>query len=246
MLPSVNRSWYALHRWIGALVGLQLLAWSVGGFVFATQALDDVHGDRTRKAAEASPLDGRELLSPAEAARRAGVAGLTGARLRPLLSRVVYELEHAGGPTLVDAERGERVTIDAALAEAIARADQTSAQVAAVEPVADPPPIEYRGQPLPAWRVRFADAGHTHVYVGARSGAILARRNDAWRRFDFFWMLHTMDYRGRDDFNHPTVVVFAGLGIASVSSGFLLFGLRVARRVRRRRALARGGAPQRD
>lgn len=57
------------------------------------------------------------------------------------------------------------------------------------------------------------------IYVAANTGRVTARRNNAWRRFDFFWMLHTMDYQGRDDFNHILLIAFAGLGLAAVISG---------------------------
>ena len=42
---SWKKRWYVAHRWIALLVGLQLLSWSIGGFMFSILDLDDVHGD---------------------------------------------------------------------------------------------------------------------------------------------------------------------------------------------------------
>ena len=58
----------------------------------------------------------------------------------------------------------------------------------------------------------------------------MAVRTGAWRLKDFFWMLHTMDYRGRDDFNNPLLVT---AGVAAVWVG--LTGLWLLVRVFRRR-----------
>ena len=80
------------------------------------------------------------------------------------------------------------------------------------------------------WQIKLADVDKTLVYVDQATGAIAARRNDAWRRFDFFWMLHTMDYSSRDDFNTPWLIVFSVLGLLSVSSGWGIWVFRFARR----------------
>lgn len=67
-----------------------------------------------------------------------------------------------------------------------------------------------------------------------------AIRHRDWRTFDFLWMLHTMDYAGRDDFNNLLLRVFSVLGLATVLSGFVLFGF-TSRRVRRGLGLNRRG-----
>ena len=58
-----------------------------------------------------------------------------------------------------------------------------------------------------------------------------ARRNDRWRVFDFFWMLHVMDYRERENFNHPLLISMAGLALATVLAGLVLLVIRVRRSI---------------
>jgi hypothetical protein len=51
----------------------------------------------------------------------------------------------------------------------------------------------------------------------------MSLRNSKWRIFDFLWMLHTMDYAGRDNFNNTLLRAFSILGLTTIGSGFLLF-----------------------
>jgi len=50
-------------------------------------------------------------------------------------------------------------------------------------------------------------------------------RNNNWRRFDFLWMLHTMDYQSRDHITNYVLRIFSALGIVTILSGFFLFYL---------------------
>ena len=49
-------------------------------------------------------------------------------------------------------------------------------------------------------------------------------RHQSWRWFDFLWMGHTMDYKGRDNFNNILLRIFSLFGVFTVLSGFVLWG----------------------
>lgn len=51
------------------------------------------------------------------------------------------------------------------------------------------------------WRVRFADALNTRVYLNGQTGEFVTSRNDAWVRYDFIWRLDITDYADGEDFN---------------------------------------------
>jgi hypothetical protein len=72
------------------------------------------------------------------------------------------------------------------------------------------------------WSAAFADETGTTLYFAADDARFVVARNDTWRLFDFFWMLHTMDYRGRDNFNHPLVILMATGALWLSISGVLL------------------------
>ena len=254
-MRRMPRRFYAVHRWLGLVVGAQLVLWCLGGLIFATHELAWVRGEEGRNPEPAAGLDLTRVRLGPDAAAALAAAGRAAPEpdaaapvvdeivLRPLLGRAVYEVRYRDGAApaaLIDAESGAvRSPLDRDAAVAIARADRAGQpEVLSAALIERDPPTEYRQGALPAWQVAIADGAGMHVYVAANTGRITARRNDAWRRFDFFWMLHTMDYRGRDDFNHPLLIVAAGAALVALASGFTLWGVRL--RKRRRRAAARG------
>ena len=202
-MKNKQRMVRSAHAWLGLITGIQLLFWCAGGLVFSTHDIEWVRGNH-----------GRDSSPPAT-----------------LLGKPVYRLTGESGKALVDAGSGKAFVIDESQAQAIAQADRAEPpEVAQSALITADAPTEFRGRTLPAWQIKLADADNTHVYVDQATGAIAARRNDAWRRFDFFWMLHTMDYSGRDDFNTPWLVVFSVLGLLSDSSGWGIWVFRFARR----------------
>jgi hypothetical protein len=86
---------------------------------------------------------------------------------------------------------------------------------------------EYRGKPLPAYAITFDKPNNTTVYVSAELGTVQSYRNNAWRVFDFLWMLHVMDYENRDNINNWLLRAFSFFGLITLFSGFLLFFLTI-------------------
>ena len=84
------------------------------------------------------------------------------------------------------------------------------------------PHDEYRGRPLPAFKIPLSGDGNPIAYVDAVSGDFQRIRHSQWRWFDFLWMTHTMDYQGRDNFNTLLLRGFSLLGLITVLSGFAL------------------------
>ncbi|MDH4260266.1 MAG: PepSY domain-containing protein, partial [Gammaproteobacteria bacterium] len=73
----------------------------------------------------------------------------------------------------------------------------------------------------------FNDPRKTTIYVSSTTGQVIARRNDIWRLYDFFWMLHIMDYRERVNFNHALLIGASALALGLAASGFWLLFYRV-------------------
>jgi len=240
-----------IHRFLGLFIGIQFLLWTVGGLYFSWTRLDSVHGDHLLRAPGALGPD-LPLASPAvalAALRGQGrVDSLTGVELVTILDRPVYRVHYlaregdgtARRTQLADAATGAlRPPVGRDEAVAIARREFAGhAPVRSVEYLTAGnvgTHHEYRAQPLPAWAVRFAHEEGATAYVPAELGRVVRVRNDRWRVFDLLWMLHTMDYQGRDDFNNLVLRSFSVLGLVTVLSGFTLFAL-TSPAVRRRRA----------
>ena len=94
---------------------------------------------------------------------------------------------------------------------------------------------QYRG-PLPAWRVAFADANETAIYVTADTGRVTALRTDLWRIYDFLWGLHIMDWQAHENINHWWLWATAALSLVVAISGTIMFPSRFKWGARFRRA----------
>lgn len=215
-----------LHRWLGLLIALQVLAWIAGGLLMSALRLDMVRGADWAAPPEAAPLPAAMPLHPLASVLQAHAgAGPRSATLATWLGQPVYRLETSAGTKLVDARSGALLSpLPAEAARAVALADYRGpGSPAAVERV-ETPAIEIRERELPLWRVRFDDPRTTTLYISPDSGLVVARRNDWWRLFDFVWMLHIMDYETRDDFNHPLLIATAATALLFVISGlFMLY-----------------------
>lgn len=170
------------------------------------------------------------FLPIAEIAKR--VEGpITRATYMTLLERpVVRIIQAAEVVTLVDAQSGHVLPpVDERLARRVAEADFKPDVSITSAVLVDQHTIDYRG-PLPVWQVQFADKDTTSIYVSPVEGRVLARRSATWRLYDFFWMLHIMDYDERENFNNPLIMTFALSAALFTLSGLGLVFFRFYRR----------------
>jgi len=212
-----------IHKWVGLVIGLQFLVWAISGTAMALLDMEEVAGGETAALAEPPPLPASAAAWPAVRSALGG-AVLEGLRVRPLAGRTVLEVEAGGETRLFDAADGRPVVIDGAAARAIAEtAHPDRAPATAVTPLRELS-LAVREHALPIWQVDFADSKNSSYFVSGTTGEILERRNDTWRWWDFFWMLHNMDYAKRTSFNHP-LIVFVGFAMAwlAVTGFWLLF-----------------------
>lgn len=209
-----------IHKWVGLVIGLQFLAWAISGTAMALLDMEDVAGGpvaETAPPAPPAPIGAWPTIS-----RSLTGSGVTALRLHTIQGRQLVEVTSGEEVRLFDAGTGQPVAIDRAAAIDIARASNpTDAQVKRAVPLKEVT-LAVREHQLPIWRVDFADPANSSYYVSGKSGEVLERRNDSWRIWDFFWMLHNMDYAQRTSFNHPLIII-AGFAMAWVAgTGFWL------------------------
>ncbi len=229
-LPTALTS---VHKWVGVVIGIQVVLWVAGGLVMSAFPIELVRGETQSARAEPGPIGGDELgIDLREALAAQGP--FTGLRTLRIAGRLFIEAQRAGqAPLLLDAADGSVIDgIDEATARTVAERDFTGNGAIAAAQLVTESPGEYRG-PLPVWQIHFDDARDTTIYVSAQNGQVAARRTDIWRLYDFFWMLHIMDYKGRVDFNHALLIGASALALVLAASGFWLLFYRV--RVRRSR-----------
>lgn len=238
MKSSVNYYSRKIHRYLGVFIGIQFFFWTIGGFYFSWTTIEEIRGEHLRNEKESIAFS-KNLVSPSniipQIAKRKNVSKLQKIELIEVLKRPFYEitvLDNAAKPRvfLADAITGEiQKTISQDVAKKIAiSALKNRSQVTDIELLSESNVgnhHEYREKPLPVYAVTFEKPSNLTVYVSANTGKVESFRTNSWRVFDFLWMLHTMDYQGRDDFNNYVLRAFSILGMITIASGFLLFFL---------------------
>lgn len=197
-----------MHKWLGLVIGLQLILWMTSGMMMALLDHDRVQGQQFRAAPPTLSPWPADVVAPDRVIAKVPAARTVASAW--LQARPVYQVTTPTGQRLFDARTGAGIVLDAALATAIARASYTGPG----DPQA--PQLlqrssEAREHAGRLWRVDFNDGEDTSVYLSAETGEVIVHRNRTWRLFDVFWMLHIMDYAERTNFNNP-LVIGAGIG----------------------------------
>lgn len=211
-----------MHKWIGLILGLQLVLWTFSGGVMALL-------DHHKVSAEAAVQPQADIALPSNLVSLADVAKAAGGpvlqlKLKPLYDSFVYEATTPAGVRLIDAVTGRPLAVDAARAKTLAVAAYTGFEPVTSVARVDETTLETRKFTLPAWRVAFADKDHTALFVSADTGEILGAKNDTWRLWDVVWMIHIMDYTERNSFNHPLIITVAtGVAWLAITGLILLF-----------------------
>lgn len=212
-----------LHKWVGLLVGIQVLLWLLSGLMISLLDPEKVSGEQWASANSAAPqtFEPVILLEPAELPTPL-LKGATGITLTNRDGKPVYRVRRGDNETLVDATSAVVVEIEKSRAEQVAREDFIGeGEIVSIES-GMAPDRETRDSQGAYWRVNFSDQVNTAIYISASTGEILERRNSFWRVRDFFWMLHIMDYPGRENFNNPLIITIALIAIWLGISGFML------------------------
>lgn len=223
-----------LHKWLALLVGVPLLLWTLSGFYMVVVDLDFIHGDPLVRNLRV-PLAIDDALTPvAEFARRYPEVTQVTLRSLPSFASPVYEVSALGRKVLVDARSGEQLSpLSAGRIRQLARSYYAGhGELVAVSLLEHDRPLEIQTRALPLWRADFDDWLETSVYLHPDTGALVTRRHRFWRWFDFFWMLHIMDFEARTDMNNGLLRASTVLGVVTTLSGvwLLYFSFRRRRR----------------
>ncbi len=215
------------HLWVGLLLGIQLALWTFSGVVMSWFHIDLVRGDRARFHVSAPELEASAYASPGGVI--AQMEGVTSLELRSFMNRPVYEVSGFNGVALFDASTGEKLSpISENTARAVAKQDYVGKGKIVKLKLMHETPYEYRRE-KPVWRADFDDNLHTRIYISPSTGEVASRRNDVWRIYDFFWMLHIMDYDGRDDFNNLFIRIASGAAFLFAISGLIMVVMKTGR-----------------
>lgn len=208
-----------IHRYLGIFIGLQFIMWTVSGLYFSWTDIDEIHGDQFKKLPPEtiafSNLKGIGDLLPGDAVTSVDLKDISG---EPYYFINSEKLVHAENGKILN-EISEEQALDIA-----ARHVRDELQVSGIRKIDSlGAHHEYRGGSLPAYEISYDTGENLKAYVGARDASFKSVRFRDWRWFDFLWMMHTMDYQTRDDFNNWLLRIFSVSGLVAVLSGFVLW-----------------------
>lgn len=231
-----------LHKWIGLVVGVQILFWIAGGLVMSAIPIEKVRGEhRARQAAQpALPL--QEVLGLSQLATAAKLDQISEATLKVTPQGPIWMVkESRGGEAYYNARTGGDVReLTPGEAQGAAREAYNGPGRPTVTRYLEIAPQE-AGVSAPLYAVEFSDPERSVLYLDVFTGEVVGRRSNLWRFYDVFWRLHIMDWKAGQDFNHPLIIAAAALSLAIVMTGFILLWIRL-RRDLQRLVRSRGGA----
>ena len=216
-----KKSWLIrkTHRYLGLIIGIQFLAWTISGLYFSWTNIDEIHGDHFRK--QLPPTFVYENLIDIDSIPREinniSLVEISNIPFYWVNKKYLYNARNGDFKNEISKEEALWVS------KKYMKEDLKVLKVEKIKKVDNH--HEYRGNPLPAYAIFYDHPQDIVAYVDAKSGIFQKVRYSSWRIFDFLWMGHIMDYQGRDNFNNLLLRIFSLFGIFTVVSGFLLWGI---------------------
>ncbi|MBQ4839258.1 hypothetical protein [Pseudoalteromonas luteoviolacea] len=220
MIKTALKPARKIHKYLGYLLALQLFAWLLGGLVMSAIPLEMVHGKHLANRQLENPFNSTHYTASLDQLTQQ-VSGLRSIEFKHFLNTPLIKLS-GDTDAYFHGVTGQRFQAPAQAAiERQAKAHYLGdSEIAHVTLMATGPrEVQYRKN---IWRVIFDDALSTTVYLTHDSGHVITVRSTLWRIFDFFWMLHIMDYDERDDFNNPLLISFSATSVLFCISGIIL------------------------
>ncbi len=210
-----------IHRWLGLILGIQILLWFASGFLMSFMPINEVRGDHLLKTVESKVVNlsnidlgliNRQVNSPIESIE-----------VKPWLGQTVVIANTAERSWLFETPSMELITpITEMHIKRILSSQLKEEHIITSLKRLTVVPNEARGRTAPLWQAQLADKENTRIYISEQDGEIVAKRTNRWRLFDFLWMLHIMDYDEREDFNHPLLYITALLAFLFTLTGLIL------------------------
>lgn len=212
------KQWRVWHKWLGMVVGVQVLLWISGGVVMSAIPLDIVRGEHVIGPAPGAvpPADANELHLP--------LNQFSSVSWQFFIDRTVLKVKRVDGAVdMLDPYTGLSLpTLDPVQATNVAQSRYLGGASVLEAELLHTIPAEVNHLSGAFYRVTFDDWSNTRFYVNAQTAEVRSVRSDIWQFYDFFWMLHIMDYDTRKDFNNPLLIVAAVIALGFTLSGLVL------------------------
>ena len=219
------------HNYLGLILFVQIGLWFLSGLVMAWLPIDEVRGNHLRNrvttswhSASVTPSDilrnhsSTAVLSLTHRINEVGLAEPGSLNAIPVYhvvdDNIAYRYSALTGEALQTMQQS--AIRKAAKGQYAGTGDIGETQLLSVLPQ------EVQNLSAPLWQGNFDDDLNSRFYIDPNTGSVLRVRTDAWRLFDFMWMLHIMDYKDRSNFNTPWLIAFSGSAFLFTLTGVAL------------------------
>ena len=206
------------HKWLSAIVGIQLVIWMLSGLYMVSIDIDVIHGDHLVKTSPKRYLS--DQLSPIPTQYNQ----LKRVSLTHQLGQAVYIINSESKSFVLNAATAKPIFVDKDYITN--RALETYNESGALLDVTllSAYPSELGGRKSPLWRATFDDDFSPTLYFSASTAQFVKARSDLWRGFDWMWRLHIMDYDDGENVNNLLLTFATLLALLVASSGaWLIF-----------------------
>ena len=219
-MSKVIKQWvHGFHRYAGLVICLQIMLWSLSGFLMTFWSFGDLYIDP-----DPIPLAFEKVkLSPSQVSQLLKEEDLLDLKLLMLAGEPFYRIQSAKAPVrLMDQQGKIRSPIAPALAAAIAREQYLGAGTLSTIDLLPTSRGNYVSS-TPVFKASFQDAARTEVYIDPQSGALLARRKALWRWYNRMWEFHLMKYSSHNALNKYLLLFSAVISFLVSLTGLLKF-----------------------
>lgn len=220
-----------IHKWVGFILGIQILLWFGSGFLMSFMPIEEVRGDHLLKPQTVAPVN-LEAVNLAKLKQRFNTP-IESIEIKSWLGQTVAVVKTKQRTSMLSTPSMQLLTpfnesyIERILTESL----KDTHKIISIQRLMHAP-NEVRGRQTPLWQIQLDDPENTRVYISESNGEIVAKRTDRWRLFDFMWMLHIMDYDEREDFNHPLLYITALSALLFTLTGFVLLFYSLRRKIK--------------
>ena len=216
-----------LHKWIGILIFIQILAWALGGFIFAITPKGLLKGTDYINSSNLS----YENIYPLEQILKSMPNQIIiDVKIINLLNMPFYKITTLKENYFFNAKNGKKISQPSE--EEVKSYARTlykgSADISSVKIINSKELKWFIVDELYGkynmYQIKFDDFVNTRFYFDKNTGEFYKTRNDIWVLYDFFWRFHIMDYTEGENYNNWLLKILAFLtNILTISGIFLIY-----------------------
>lgn len=216
------------HNKLMTFVGLQFLFWSITGLYMVSMDIHYIHG-------ETLVNDTNQTINMAQV--NYDINSLLGTypkadniELVTLIGTPVYRFKDDEQKRIINATTGQPIdAINQTQVEVIAKhyyikhqGEQHAIASTQLLTSKEQVPTELSSRHIPVWQVTFDHFASPTLYISQQTGAIVTKRHNFWRLFDWMWRFHIMDYDDGENVANWFLLLVASLSLIGSLTGVML------------------------